>query len=434
MSTTRLPLSTLLGYGVGSLGTGIFSTTPGVLLLFFLTDTLGVPTALAGIAVFLPKFIDVVSDPFVGLMSDRTRSRYGRRRPYLLAGALLMFLTYVFLFNVPASVSPSGAFWYVAVMFTLSSLSYTLFAIPYIAMPAEMSEQPAERVRIVSWRMAFALIGTMVGAALAPMVVGAFEGGRQGYAAMSWLIGGMAAGAMLWTFCATGRVQLSEPRTGDTPLGRQFALTWRNPHFKTLAAPFLLQIVAVATLLAAAPYYSAHIMNADETMVGKMLLAVTLAAVASIPLWSHLARRFGKRAAYTGAMVLLGCATLGLLGGRPDEPVYLFSCLILVGVAFGAQQVLPFAMLIDVIHHDSATHGLRREGFISGIWVAGEKLGLALGPLVAALVLQTSGFMGNLVHAEQSPAAIEGIRAAFATVPAILIAVSLVLLRRYRLD
>ncbi len=254
MSTARLPLSTLLGYGVGSLGTGIFSTTPGVLLLFFLTDTLGVPTALAGIAVFLPKFIDVVSDPFVGLMSDRTRSRYGRRRPYLLAGALLMFLTYVFLFNVPASVSPSGAFWYVTIMFTLSSLSYALFAIPYVAMPAEMSDEPTERVRIVSWRMAFALIGTMVGAALAPMVVGAFEGGRQGYAAMSWLIGGTAAGAMLWTFCATGRLRLSEPPHGATPLSRQFALTWRSPHFKTLVAPFLLQIVAVATLLAAAPY------------------------------------------------------------------------------------------------------------------------------------------------------------------------------------
>jgi sugar (glycoside-pentoside-hexuronide) transporter len=436
MTLSRLPTRTLIGYGIGSLGTGIFSTTPGVLLLYFLTDTLAVPAALAGIAVFLPKALDVLADPFVGLVSDRTRSRYGRRRPYLLAGALLMFFTYVFLFNVPESVSSSGAFWYVAGMFALSSFSYSLFSIPYVAMPAEMSDDPAERVRIVSWRMGFALTGAVIGSAIAPLLVGGFGGGRSGYAAMSWIVGGATAVAMLCTYCATRGLRLTEPPVDTTSMRDQFSLILRNRPFVTLAGSYLVQIVAIATLIASAPYFSAHIMGADETLVGQMLLVLMGAAVLSLPLWSYLSGRFGKRETYFIAMVLLACGALGLLTGSAQSVVALLAFLGLVGVGFGAQQVLPFAMLTDVIRYDTDRTGLRREGFICGVWVAAEKLGLAMGPLVAGLILQVSGFVGGVSRDQypQTEQAIEGIRIAFAIAPALLVPMSLALLRRYRLN
>ncbi|HEX4242957.1 MAG TPA: MFS transporter [Steroidobacteraceae bacterium] len=127
--------STLLGFGLGSIGTGIFSTTPGVLLLYFLTETLRVPAAAAGLAVFLPKAWDVIADPIMGFISDRTRSRFGRRRPYLLAGAIGMSVSYVFLFTVPAFHRPMQSFWYVVCVF------------PSAPPPIPCSRSPTSRCR-----------------------------------------------------------------------------------------------------------------------------------------------------------------------------------------------------------------------------------------------------------------------------------------------
>ena len=131
----------LLGYGIGSLGTGIYSSTPGVLLLFFMTDTLGIPASLAALGVSLPKLWDMVADPIVGGLSDRTRSRWGRRRPWLLGGGLLMLVSYIFLFTVPHFASTTASLLYVAGMFTVTATAYAIFAVPYTAMAAEMSDE-----------------------------------------------------------------------------------------------------------------------------------------------------------------------------------------------------------------------------------------------------------------------------------------------------
>ena len=151
--THRLSRRVLLGYGIGSLGTGIYSSTPGVLLLFFMTDTLGIPASLAALGVSLPKLWDMLADPVVGGLSDRTRSRWGRRRPWLLGGSLLMLVSYIFLFTVPHFESMYASFLYVTGMFALSATAYAIFAVPYTAMAAEMSDSSQERVRIMAYRM-----------------------------------------------------------------------------------------------------------------------------------------------------------------------------------------------------------------------------------------------------------------------------------------
>jgi Na+/melibiose symporter-like transporter len=422
----------LLGFGVGSLGTGIFSTTPGVLLLYFLTDTLSVPAALAGLAVFLPKAWDVIADPIMGFVSDRTRGKYGRRRPYLLAGALAMWVTYVFLFTVPVFDSPLTSFWYVLTLFALSATAYTVFAIPYVSMPAEMSDDSDERVRILSFRMVFVMLGAIVGSAGAPWLVHEFGGGRRGYALMSLVIGSACAGAMLCAFFATRRLRLSDSVTTQMGLARQVAHTLGNPSFRALVTVYLVQIVAIGTLLAAAPYYARHVMDAEEGLVGQMFLVMMGVATLSIPLWNVLALRWGKKPSYYLAITLLVAATAGLWGLTAAHSVVSLHVLMgIVGLGFGAQQVLPFVLLTDVIHGDPAGPG--REGVTSGLWVAGEKLGLALGPLLSGLILQVSGFRtGPSLNGAQSADAILGIRLAFSVLPAALLLVSAALLMRFQ--
>jgi len=170
-----------------------------VLLLYFLTDTLAVPAALAGLAVFLPKAWDVIADPLMGT-SPIGREAASADASLPAHRALAMSVTYVFLFTVPAFESPLESFWYVMILFTLSATAYTVFAIPYVAMPAEMSEDSNERVRIVSYRMTFAMAGAIVGSAFAPWLVFAFGGGRHGYACMSLIVGAVCAAAMLAVF------------------------------------------------------------------------------------------------------------------------------------------------------------------------------------------------------------------------------------------
>jgi Na+/melibiose symporter-like transporter len=428
------PLSrqTLLGFGVGSLGTGIFSTTPGVLLLYFLTGTLAVPAALAGLAVFLPKAWDVVADPIMGYVSDRTHSRYGRRRPYLLVGALAMSVTYVFLFTVPVFDSPITSFWYVMVLFALSATAYTVFAIPYVSMPAEMSGDSDERVRILSFRMTFAMAGAIIGSAGAPWLVQEFGDGRHGYAMMSVVLGSVCAAAMLCAFVATRTVPLSAPITTECGLGQQLTDTLRNTNYRALALVYLVQILGIGTLIAAAPYFASHIMRAGEGLVGGMFLVMMGIATLSIPLWNSFALRWGKKRSYYVAIALLVTSTASLWWLPAAAPaIALYALMAVAGLGFGAQQVLPFAMLTDVINTDPA--GVARAGVTTGFWVAGEKLGLALGPLLAGLILQAGGFReGPLTVGAQPPGAILGIRLAFSLVPAVLLLVSALLLMRYR--
>ncbi|MGP0087336.1 MAG: MFS transporter [Steroidobacteraceae bacterium] len=421
---------TLLGFGLGSLATGIFSTTPGVLLVLFVTGTLAVPAGLAGVAVFLPKAWDVIADPLMGYLSDRTRSRFGRRRPYLLIGALAMSITYVFLFTVPVFESPLASFWYVTILFTLSATAYTVFAIPYVAMPAEMSEDSDERVRILSYRMTFAMAGAIVGSALAPWLVHVFGGGRHGYARMSLIVGAVCAAAMLAAFFATRRVRLNEWTSTPSGLVQQLLDTLRNSHFRALALVYLVQILGIGTLIATAPYFAAHVLGAGEALVGAMLLVMMGVATLSIPLWNSLALRWGKKPSYYLAIMLLATSMTGLGWLGPGSSlVPLYALLGVAGLGFGAQQVLPFAMLTDVIHHDVAG----REGVTTGFWVASEKLGLALGPLVAGLILQLSGFREGPSSTTLQPAdAIVGIRLAFSLIPGLLLFASALLLTRCR--
>jgi glycoside/pentoside/hexuronide:cation symporter, GPH family len=435
MPRSPAPLSSkrLLGFGLGSLGTGIFSTTPGVLLLYFLTDTLGVPAALAGLAVFLPKAWDVIADPIMGFISDRTRSRYGRRRPYLLAGAIGMAITYAFLFTVPVFASPITSFWYVMILFALSATAYTVFAIPYVSMPAEMSADSNERTRILAYRMSFAMAGAIIGSAGAPGLVHEFGGGRHGYAAMSIVVGVFCAAAMLSAFLATRHVRLRDSIVVEGGIGQQLAHTLRNRYFRALALVYIVQIVGIGTLIAAAPYYASRILHDGEGLVSKMLLIMMGVATLSISLWNSLALRYGKQLSYYLAIVLLAASSAGMWFLSPSMPIgCLYALLAVTGLGFGAQQVLPFAMLTDVIHADPA--GAGREGVTTGFWVAGEKFGLALGPLLAGIILQAGGFHEGLsAAAAQPPSALIAIRAAFSLVPAALLISSVWLLTRYRL-
>ncbi len=431
------PLSrkTLLGFGIGSLGTGIYSITPSVLLLYFMTDTLGVAPGLAALAVALPKFWDVVTDPVMGVISDNTRTRWGRRRPYLLAGAILMSVSFVFLFSVPDFATPTGSFIYVMVIYVISATAYTVFAVPYISMPAEMSTDPHERTIIMSWRMFFAMSGLLLGSVMSPLLVEWFGGGRQGYAAMSFIVGGFCALAMLTTFVATKHVPNAQYTQAPTSVKTAAKAGLANKPFLVLIGTYVLQLVGIGTFTACAPYYFDYVLGRDGSTAGLFFLFFFGATTLSMPLWATVCRNIGKLRAYFVAVVLYAVLSLCFLAPGAATPLTLiYSLAAVMGLPFGGIMMIPFSMLTDTIALDTNTRGQRQEGVFTGLWTAGEKTGLAFGPLVAGSVLALAGFIesagSDLV---QPDSAIRGIRWTFAAAPAAMAAFSLLLLSRYHL-
>src|SRR5579872_6888189 len=184
MPAARLSRSTDIGYAVGSIGTAAFATVPGLLLLYYLTNVLGVAAGVAGAVVLLPKFWDVLANPLVGSLSDRTRTRWGSRRPWMLVGGVLLPVLFFLMFSAPAG-SPAASAAYVALLFLVAATAYACFQVPYLAMPAEITDDYDERSTLMSYRVALLAVGILLAGAVAPAIVQAAGGGRDGYRLMS---------------------------------------------------------------------------------------------------------------------------------------------------------------------------------------------------------------------------------------------------------
>lgn len=398
-------------YAVGSLANGVFSTVPTVLLLYFCTETLGIPPAWAAIILFVPKAWAIFWDPFVGNWSDRTRSRFGRRRPFLFAGAIGLPLAFAALFAAPVAGAVNGFLWASGCYFLLATF-YSLFAVPYSAVPAEITPDADSRGRLVGWRMTASMGGVLAGAGVAPALVAYYGGGRTGYAAMGLVVAAACLIAMIGPIGMLRRhdlatlVERGPAERGSRPqegLVAQLRLAMANAGFRRLACAFLLQLTAVGAVSAAAPYLVTGAFGRPERDIGVALGAMLLATILSAPFWSRLGRRFGERRML--AVAALGYAAAAMVVGGAawlHAPWGIaIACFVSAGAPFAGLQVMPFTLAAHIAHAESA--GRRAggesgiEGVFTGIWTSTEKLGLALGPALTALILSLTGKAGSAV-------------------------------------
>lgn len=377
-------------YAAGSFGTGVFSTVPTILLLYFCTEILALPAKWATAIVFVPKVWSIVWDPFVGAWSDQSTSALGRRRPFLIAGTLGVTVSFIAVFSPPAAGPAATACWVAAAYFLLATL-YSLFAVPYVAIPAEVCGEREARARMVSWRMLVAMIGILTGAGLVPPIVAFAGGGRHGYAIMSLLVAGACAIAMLApVLMMRGRDPQRRAASTRTPQPL-LANLWSAlgaPRFRALAIAYLLQLTAVGVISSATPYLVTRVFGRGEADIGTAMLAMLVVTTVTIPAWAWAGRRFGEARALVTAVVAyaLLAAGLGLLAFVAAPWLAALSCYALLGAPFAAMQVLPYTMVAHLIHADSLL-GHAAEGSFTGVWTATEKLGLALGPALTGLVL-----------------------------------------------
>ncbi|MEB8336593.1 MFS transporter [Streptomyces endophyticus] len=430
MSPTGLPARVRIGYGLGSFATGTFGTVPGLLLLYYLTDVLGIGAGLAGLLVFLPKAWDVLFNPWVGARSDRsTRSRLGPRRSWMLLGALTLPVCFAGMFAAPAGLEGGPAATYVAALFLLSASAYACFQVPYVALPAELTADPDERARVMAWRVAFLAVAILLSGSVAPVLADA-----GGYRLMGVVIGALLAAGMLAAVCATAGTRSVVRTTSEAGLRAQLRAARGNAPFGWLFGAYVVQAAASGLMLAGTQYFATYILGRPgaTTVLFACLIVPSLLAM---PLWLAMGRRTGKRNAALGASVCFLLGALGAAAGRELPTALIYAAVAVAGIGYAGMQMLPLAMLGDAIAADAYTSGRRRAGVLTGLWTAGETLGLALGPGLFGLVLALGGFVSSDAtdRVTQPGSALTAIIIGFGALPALLLALSLPLLARYRL-
>lgn len=421
----------LLGYGIGSVGTGIFGAVPGLLLLFFLTDTLGVGAGWAALILLVPKAWDVVLNPLVGARADRATAAGGSRTPWLLAGSIGLPVLFAAMFAVPVSGALAGGLW-VAVAFLLAATAYSFYQVNYVALPAEMTDDRTARTRIVSWRIVALTLGILLAGGLAPALTDAAGGGRPGHAVMGLVIGAVLFAAMLAATLGTRWVR-SRP---GAPLGtaEAFRLARGNRPFLLLLTTYVLQSLAVSVMLAAAPYLATYRLD-DYGWTSVLFVALVAPSIVVVPLWVRAARRFGKARCLLAATSGYAVVTASLLlTASPGRAWLVVGQCALLGCGYAAMQLLAFSLLPDTIADDESRSGQRQAGAFTGVWTAGETLGAAAGPALYAAVLALSSFVSTPAdeRVAQPASAVTGVLVGMTVVPAVLLLVSLPLLARVR--
>lgn len=428
-----LPRGVRLGYGSGSVATGAFGTVPGLMLLPYLTDRLGIAALAAGLIVLVPKAWDVILNPIAGRVSDRTQDPRGPRRPWLLRAGLLLAGCFALIFAAPDLGSRTLEAAWVLVFFLAAASAYAFFQVPYVAMPAEITSSYDERTRLMTWRVALLALTIMLAGATAPVIRDAI-GGRAGYRVMGVVMALLIVVGVLSSYFGTRRAPVGRVSPGPGTLRDQLRIVAGARDFRLLLTTYVIQALATGCMLAGVDYLAQDVLG-RKGATSILFVCFVGPALLLTPAWARVGERLGKRKGYLlSSTVLAAGALLAVVAGSAPAAV-VFAATVLVGVGYAGCQVFPLAMLPDVAAVDAARTATTRAGVYTGVWTATETLGLALGPAVFAALLAMGGYRSSTSDdAIQPDSALTAITLGFSVIPAVLVLVSLVSLLRYSLD
>jgi glycoside/pentoside/hexuronide:cation symporter, GPH family len=429
----QIPIRMALSWGVGTLLPSILFNTTAFLLLRFLTDYVGVAAGTAGLLIMFAKLYDMAANPLMGSLSDRLAFPGGRRRPWLLVGGAIAVAGFLALFHAASAANTLAAL----AALLLYSTGYTVFNVPYMAMPAEMSGSYHERTRLMSFRVYTIAVGTFIGGALAPWLIAHFGGGLPGHRQMSAVLGALAFVAALVCFFGTaGAPATTAVSTPPLPWHARLGLLAGNRPFRLLLGTKVLQLFSLASSQATMAYFLVLVLGRSYRDLAAYSLAGSVAIFLSQPLWLALSRRFGKSRAYSHAAAAYALLTLTWLLAGANEPDWAFFARAAgMGALSGGLLLMGQSLLPDTIEFDHLRTGQRREGLLAGLYSMAEKVAGALGAATTGLMLAAFGYVASRTgNAVQPASAILGVKLCLAVIPAMAMLASCVVLARYDLD
>lgn len=426
MENTKLPFWRVALYSSASAGLNILAITISTWLLYFYSPPpdsgrpVYMPAVTMGILLLIATFWDAAIDPFIGHYSDTLRSRWGRRRPFLMFASPFILLGAILLWTPPSLTNYALNAVYFMGIILIYHTSYSLVGIPYDASMPEMAPETHARLGLSYWKGFFGILGVLIGSLVAAPLFGS--------------IGAVAMGAVVGAVgVATIYVTLLGLRETDRPIGEPmsamegFKATFQNKQFLILFFSTLFVHVAYQMVLANFPYFVTLVLRQSEGDVGIYQGVLIIFIALTGPVWTWFNRKYSQRALLNASMLLLGVIfALGFLIGALDGTsiaiqAYIFVAL--VGTALGGYLILIYAMMGNVVDYDELLTNRRREAIYYGTFSFAIGLGTSVGTLILPLLLENFGYT------QANPL---GVRLAF-PVMAVFIFVGLLIFQRYRI-
>jgi GPH family glycoside/pentoside/hexuronide:cation symporter len=422
------------------MGVVVFVVVKQLLVFAYMTSVLGVPVEIAGMATTAVLIFDMITDPLVGYFSDKTHTRWGRRAPWMIIGAVIMCAGMVGLFSVPAGLVGVAALPWVLGFFMLATLGFTMVAIPYGAMAGEITQDTRERSAMTAWRMGFASVGILVGGALIPGIAAG-----SGYSVAAMAVTPLIIGAIWLSVFATRRAPKIETPSSVSP-ARMLTLVFANRAFVMLAALYGVMTLAIALITAGLPFAAIYLVvdTGDTllsgaakalTVLSLMFASFTLGSILSQAGWVFASAKLGKLGALVLGLSLYIVLLYGLYLVLPSVNVTAVAGMfVLAGMTNGSYQQIPWAMYPDLMDVTRAESGEAIEGAFSAIWLFGQKAANAFAPLILGAILGAYGWVETTQGvADQPEGALDALHWALTLVPAGILGLSIVgLLVLYR--
>jgi GPH family glycoside/pentoside/hexuronide:cation symporter len=425
----RLSWKTKLAYGSGDTGFSLTSTLIGAYLAIFLTDVVGLAPGLAAAALFIGRTWDYVNDPMIGYLSDRTRSRWGRRRPFLLFGALPFGLAFALLWWRPPLQAALALTAYYALAYLVFDTASTFVAMPYLALTPELSDDYDERTSLTSYRMFFSIFASLLAFTVPLLIIGAFRPENAGRVLLTGLLFGLAGAAPLFLVFAGTRERQEYSEAPPPRLRASLKSVVANRPFRLGLGIYVFTWIAVDLVQATILYFLKYCVR-REAQGDWILGTIFVAAIASLPLWNLLARRWDKRIAFIVGVSFWTAVQLAIVTLGPSTPLWLLIVLcVLAGIGVGAAHVLPWSILPDAIEYNEYTTGVRQEGTFYSVVTLAQKVASSVAIPLCLLLLQAAGYRPNLP--EQPFAASLAIRLLMGVLPGLLLGLATLCAARY---
>lgn len=430
----KLKIREKVSYGLGDMGNNIAYGAMGFYLVFFLTDVAGLSPLWAGYVFLIIRAWNAVFDLIIGVLSDKTETRFGRRRPYLLFGAIPLSISFALLWQVP-STGLEGKLIYYTLVGILFSTMFSLVAIPYNALLPEMSQDYDERTSISGFKMGLSFVGSLLSAMGVTLIVDTLYSGKSqydvSYPVMGIALGLIIAVTILISFAGTKERVTVKSLATKKPFIQEFKSLLALKEYRMVLVVFIGNMVAFDVIMALYIYFMRYALEISDDISYLFMAIPLIFAVIATPMWVKITEKWGKQKTYIVSAIyfiipLVFC--LFIPAGNIPMVIIVVS---LIGVGISASQTLNFAILPDVVEIDEQKNGRRREGIIYGATMFLYKVGSAV---VVALVTSSMGWFGYIESStevlSQPASAIMGIRVLICIVPAMCLILSAIFVKK----
>ncbi len=434
---SRLSFRTKLSYGIGTIGTSATGSMLAFFFMFFMTDVAGLSAALAGSILMIGQISDAISDPIIGLMSDRTQSRWGRRYPWIISSAIPFGVSFMLLWFIPSS-NAWVLFSYYVIIGIIYKTAFTAVYLPYVSLTPELAKDYNERTRLNSFRFAFSIGSSILALALTSAIFSLIKDPSNRYVVLG-AIGGILCIIPLY-ICVFGTwkaVRFSEkqyssmPQPKSLPIAQQVRIAFTNKPFLLVVGIYLCAWLAAQMTAVVMQYFVVSWMGLSSTIFTYFALVVQGTALIMLFVWSAVSQRLGKRSVFFMGISLWVVAQFGLFFLQPGQliPMFMLGCL--AGFGVSTSYLIPWSMLPDVIELDELRTGQRREGIFYAFMVMVQKIGLAFGIFLVGQALSAAGYIENLPGAPpveiQPDSALFVIRLVIGPISTVILLIGLVL-------